>query len=180
MREKLAREGAFLVLRGMLSGSGFSFFLPLYLPLPDLYLSFGQITRKIDPRRRLMGLGKKRVDVCRSRTRLHSPQIQGLPAAMISARIRIQVNLLLSNLRWREPINFCSCSYIPPSISLFFSVYLGGGWISCGGHAYELHEMQIGVMMRPHDCMVAHAVAHFYSSSSLGISFSPLSFPCNY
>lgn len=34
----MAREGAFLVLRGMLSGSGFSFFLPLYLPLPDLSL----------------------------------------------------------------------------------------------------------------------------------------------
>lgn len=122
-----------------------------------------------------MGLGKKRVDVCRSRTRLHSPQIQGLPAALISARIRIQVNLLLPNLRWREPINFCSCSYIPPSISLFFSVCLGGGWISCGGHAYELHEMQIGVMMRPHDCMVAHAVAHFSQLILIGDLFlSPL------
>lgn len=120
-----------------------------------------------------MGLGKRRVDVCRSRTRLHSPQIQGLPAAMISAPfIRIQVNLLLPNLRWMEPIDFCS-GYLPPSPSFFLSVCSGGGWISCGWHAYELHEMQIGVMMRGHDCMVVRMQLHAYHScSSLGISLS--------
>jgi hypothetical protein len=68
-----------------------------------------------------MGLGKERVDVCRSRTRLHSPQTQGLPAARISALLRIQVNLLILNLRWRALINFVLVIFLHLSPYVYFS-----------------------------------------------------------
>lgn len=140
--------------------------------LPD------QIERKIkDPMR-----GERRVDVRRSRTRLHSPQRQGLPA-MIDRSPPMSGSRLVNRFSriWDGRADwflFRSSSSLCHKLFVLFLLSLCVVWVMDGSlfwwHAYKLHEMQIGVMMRGRDCMRSHTYRSFFS---LGISPALLSFP---